>query len=149
VVLVSLALSCFAPAAAATPVAHVPILEFHVIGDPPARAPTPGLYDSPATFRAQVAWLASHGYHGVTLDALLRYWRSAGWLALPRNPVVLSFDDGYPEDIDVALPVLRTVHWPAVLNLQVGNLAPARVRTLIAAGWEIDAHTFTHPDLTR
>src|SRR5205085_8836963 len=29
-----------------------------------------------------------------------------------------------------------------------GNLVPARVRQLLAAGWEIDAHTFTHPDLT-
>src|SRR5262249_50101338 len=37
----------------------------------------------------------------------------------------------------------------AVLNLQVGNLVPAKVRQLIAAGWEIDAHTFTHPDLTK
>jgi peptidoglycan/xylan/chitin deacetylase (PgdA/CDA1 family) len=35
-----------------------------------------------------------------------------------------------------------------VLNLQVGNLVPARVRALVRAGWEIDAHTFTHPDLT-
>src|SRR5262249_52336414 len=32
--------------------------------------------------------------------------------------------------------------------LQVGNLVPKRVRELIAAGWEIDAHTFSHPDLT-
>jgi peptidoglycan/xylan/chitin deacetylase (PgdA/CDA1 family) len=62
---------------------------------------------------------------------------------------VLSFDDGYPQDVTVALPALRRYGWRGVLNLQIGNLVPERVRELIAAGWEIDAHTFTHPDLTR
>ena len=128
--------------------ALVPILEFHVVGGPAAGAPNPGLYDPPRAFRAQVAWLASHGYHAVTLDELYRSWRTAGWLALPSRPVVLTFDDGYPQDVDVAMPILRARHWPGVLNLQIGNLVPERVRELIAAGWEIDAHTFTHPDLT-
>src|SRR5207253_11292230 len=77
-----------------------------------------------------------------------RSWRSGGWLGLPTKPVVFTFDDGYPQDPSVALPVLQARGWPAVLNLQIGNLVPARVRMLIAAGWEIDAHTFTHPDLT-
>jgi peptidoglycan/xylan/chitin deacetylase (PgdA/CDA1 family) len=50
--------------------------------------------------------------------------------------------------------VLLALHWPGVLNLKVGNLdasdalPPRRVRRLIAAHWEIDAHTITHPDLT-
>jgi len=144
----ALALACCAPAAAGAPVTRVPILEFHVIGDPPPGAPNPALYDAPETFRAQVRWLAVHGYHGVTLDELFRYWRTAGWLALPPRPIVLSFDDGYPQDVTVAMPVLRARRWRAVLNLQIGNLVPARVRQLLAAGWEIDAHTFTHPDLT-
>lgn len=127
---------------------RVPILEFHVIGNPAPGAPNQGLFDPPPAFRAQVAWLARRGYHAVTLDAVDRSWRSDGWLTLPPKPVVLTFDDGYPEDVDFAMPILRARRWPAVLNLQVGNLAPARVRLLIAAGWEIDAHTFTHPDLT-
>jgi peptidoglycan/xylan/chitin deacetylase (PgdA/CDA1 family) len=147
--LAALALAWCGSGAAAAPASHVPILEFHVIGDPAPGAPNPGLYDSRATFRAQIAWLALQGYHAVTLDALYRSWRTAGWLALPGRPIVLTFDDGYPQDVSVALPVLRARHWPAVLNLQIGNLAPARVRQLLAAGWEIDAHTFTHPDLTR
>jgi peptidoglycan/xylan/chitin deacetylase (PgdA/CDA1 family) len=147
--LTAVTLACCGSAAAGAPVTHVPILEFHLIGDPPPGAPNPGLYDSPATFRAQVAWLALQGYHAVTLDALYRSWRTAGWLALPRRPIVLTFDDGYPQDVSVALPVLRTRHWPAVLNLQIGNLVPARVRQLLEAGWELDAHTFTHPDLTQ
>ena len=61
---------------------------------------------------------------------------------------MLSFDDGYPGDVDIAMPTLRAHGWSGVLNLQVDNIVPARVRLLIAAGWEIDSHTFTHPDLT-
>jgi peptidoglycan/xylan/chitin deacetylase (PgdA/CDA1 family) len=123
----------------------VPILEYHVIADPPVGTPDLGLYTSPATFREQVAWLAGHGYHAVTLDAVYRRWFSNS--QLPPKPVVFTFDDGYPQDVTEALPILRAEHWSAVLNLRIGNLVPQRVRELIAAGWEIDAHTFTHPDL--
>jgi peptidoglycan/xylan/chitin deacetylase (PgdA/CDA1 family) len=146
--LAALALAWHGSATARPGGVRVPILEFHVVGSPAPGAPNPGLYDPPPVFRAQVAWLAREGYHAVTLDAVYRSWHSAGWLTLPPKPVVLTFDDGYPGDVGVALPVLRARGWPAVLNLQVGNLVPARVRLLIAAGWEIDAHTFTHPDLT-
>ncbi len=135
------------PAAGSTSARSVPILEFHVVGRLPAGEPFPQLYDPPATFRAQVGWLVRHGYRTVTLDRLLRAWR--GTATLPRKPVVLTFDDGYPQDVSVVSPLLRALGWRGVLNLQVGNLAPDRVRRLIAAGWEIDAHTFTHPDLTR
>jgi peptidoglycan/xylan/chitin deacetylase (PgdA/CDA1 family) len=132
--------------------APVPILMYHVIAPPPTGAPYPGLYVKPADFRGQVGWLAAHGYHAVTLRRVYDYWR--GTEALPRNPVVLTFDDGYRSDFTVALPTLRARHWPGVLNLEVRNLQPVwgtrpgMVRKLIAAGWEIDAHTLTHPDLT-
>jgi len=133
---------------AATPArdAAVPILLYHAIGAAPSGAPYPALYVTPSELRAQVAWLAGSGWHPVTMDALLRHWRDGS--ALPRKPVVLSFDDGYPGDWQVALPALHAKDWPGVLNLHIGNLVPAHVRTLIRAGWEIDAHTFTHPDLT-
>jgi peptidoglycan/xylan/chitin deacetylase (PgdA/CDA1 family) len=147
--LTALALAWSVPEAGrAAPPARVPILEYHVVGDPAPGAPNQELYVSPAAFRAELDWLAGHGYHPVTLDQLFRSWRSRGWLALPRRPVVLTFDDGYPEDVSVVMPELRARHWRAVLNLQIGNLVPSNVRKLIAAGWEIDAHTFTHPDLT-
>lgn len=148
-VLAAVALAWSAPGAkAAATTTRVPILEYHVIADPAPGAPNEQLYVSAATFRAQLGWLADHGYHPVTLDQLFRSWRTHGWLALPPRPVVLTFDDGYPEDVTVVMPALRARGWRAVLNLQIGDLVPARVRELIAAGWEIDAHTFTHPDLT-
>jgi peptidoglycan/xylan/chitin deacetylase (PgdA/CDA1 family) len=132
--------------------APVPILMYHVIAAPLPNEPFPSLYVKPADFRAQVAWLAAHGYHAVTLRQVYDYWR--GEHALPRKPVVLTFDDGYDSDFTVALPTLRAHGWPGVLNLEVRNLQPVwgtrpgMVRKMIAAGWEVDAHTLTHPDLT-
>ena len=124
----------------------VPILEYHVIGDPPAGAPFPNLYLSVADFRAQMGWLAAHGYRAVTMGAVWRHWTQSA--PLPGKPVVLTFDDGYPSDATVVRRLLRSYGWPGNLNLHIGNLVPAQVRRLIAAGWEIDAHTFDHRDLT-
>jgi peptidoglycan/xylan/chitin deacetylase (PgdA/CDA1 family) len=130
----------------------VPILMYHVLGTPRAGAVFPELFVEPSNFKAQMAWLSRHGYHAVTLRQVFRYWRSG--IALPRKPIVLSFDDGYLSDYTIALPVLRRYRWPGVLNLVVHNVKPGdltarEVRRLIAAGWELDAHTISHVDLTR
>jgi peptidoglycan/xylan/chitin deacetylase (PgdA/CDA1 family) len=96
--------------------------------------------------------LAAAGYEAVTLGRVFDAWN--GRAKLPPRPIVLSFDDGYRSHVTAARPILAARHWPGVLNLDVSNLAPAwgvgvrGVRRLIAAGWEIDAHSLTHPDLT-
>lgn len=129
----------------------VPILMYHVVSAPRLGAPYPELYTPRPAFAAQMAALARRGYHGVTLDRVDAYWRRG--IALPSKPVVVSFDDGYLSDYTHALPVLRAHRWPGVLNLELdnvrrGDLPAPLVRRLIAAGWEIDSHTITHPDLT-
>jgi peptidoglycan/xylan/chitin deacetylase (PgdA/CDA1 family) len=136
-----------APAAPRAPPhsAPVPILEYHVIGFRPPGAPHEQLYVTPNELREQVAWLARHGWHTVGLGAVARYWRAGA--PLPHKPVVLSFDDGYPGDWRYALPILHAQHFAGVLNLEIGDLVPFHVRQLARAGWEIDSHTFTHPDL--
>jgi len=130
----------------------VPILMYHLVNTPPAGTAYPELWVPAAAFRAQMAALAGAGYRGVTLDALLDNWQHG--IALPRRPMVVSFDDGYGSQVRNAMPILRGHGWPGVLNLEVKNLTvaggitKAQVRRLIAAGWEIDAHTLTHRDLT-
>jgi peptidoglycan/xylan/chitin deacetylase (PgdA/CDA1 family) len=126
---------------------------YHVIAAPPAGAPYPELFVRPSDFSAQMTWLAHHGYHAVTLQRVHDYWtKGSSW---PKRPVVVTFDDGYLSDETQAMPVLARLHWPGVLNLKVRNLSssytlpPWRVRALMRAGWEIDAHTITHPDLTQ
>ncbi|HEY7603076.1 MAG TPA: polysaccharide deacetylase family protein [Gaiellaceae bacterium] len=150
--LVAVTVALALPAEAGNRLRPVPILMYHVLSPPPANAPYPELYVPPADFRAQVAWLDAHGYRAVTLQRVLDAWRGAA--TLPAKPVVLTFDDGYLSDVRTALPVLKAKHWPGVLNLEVANLKPVwgirppGVRKLLAAGWELDAHTLTHPDLT-
>ena len=140
------------PAQAGTRLQPVPILMYHVVSSPPVGAPYPELYVSRASFAAQVGWLAGHGYHAVTLQQVFESWRGAG--PLPSKPIVFSFDDGYLTHVTNALPVLKARKWPGVLNLEYRNLLPVwgirppGVRKLLAAGWELDAHTLTHPDLT-
>jgi peptidoglycan/xylan/chitin deacetylase (PgdA/CDA1 family) len=123
---------------------------YHVIGYAPPQAAYPELFVRPRDFARQMSWLARNGYHGVTLRQVYDYWREGA--ALPSRPVVISFDDGYLSQHLRARPVLRKLRWPGVLNLAVNHLdydlPPWRVRQLIAAGWEIDAHTITHVDLT-
>ncbi len=129
----------------------VPVLMYHVIGEPPRSAPFPDLYVSRAELGAQVRRLARSGYEAVTLGRVVDAWN--GRATLPVRPVVLSFDDGYRSHVTAALPILAAQDWPGVLNLDLSNLAPSwgvprsGVRRLIAAGWEIDAHSMTHADL--
>jgi peptidoglycan/xylan/chitin deacetylase (PgdA/CDA1 family) len=87
----------------------------------------------------------------VTLQQVWNAWHRGA--KLPRRPIVLSFDDGTQGHVRHALPVLRGAGWPGVLNL-TWSFLPAiggtdAVRRLARAGWEIDSHSLTHPDLTR
>jgi peptidoglycan/xylan/chitin deacetylase (PgdA/CDA1 family) len=130
----------------------VPILMYHVIGTPPAGAPYPALWVPWRRFVGEMLALRAAGFHAVTLDEVFAAWH--GGRLLPRHPVVVSFDDGYAGQADRAGRTLRALRWPGVLNLEVhdvglaGGLSRAQVRELLHDGWELDAHTLTHPDLT-
>ncbi len=139
-----------AKAAAVAP--PIPILMYHVIAAPPPHYPWWRLFVTPALFADQMAALQRAGYHAITLRQAYAVW--TGRAPAPARPIVISFDDGYQSQYTAALPVLRRLGWPGLLNLQVGRigvsggLSRAQVRGLLAAGWEVADHTVTHPDLT-
>jgi peptidoglycan/xylan/chitin deacetylase (PgdA/CDA1 family) len=126
----------------------VPILEYHVLGAAPADAPYPDLYVTRPDFHRQMGWLDRHGYEAVTLEQVEDAWYDNG--RLPSKPVVISFDDGYRPQFTYALPELRRHGWAGLLNLKAegSDLYPSNVEAMIAAGWEIAAHTIHHLDLT-
>ena len=130
----------------------VPILMYHVLASPPARASHPLLFVSIADFTAQVRWLHAHGYHSVSLVQLFDFWAGKG--SLPVKPIVFSFDDGYRSDWAVGGRVLSRYGYFGVLDLVVRNLlpkggiTPRQVRWLLDMGWELAAHTIDHYDLT-
>ena len=142
-----------APARAAAAAPAVPILLYHHLGDPPAGDRHASLWVAPQRFRAQVRALHAAGLHAVTLARVHAAWH--GGARLPARPVVITFDDGFPEQDAVGRVALRRLRWPAVLNLQLdrldlaGGLSRAAVRRMVADGWEVDDHSTTHPDLTR
>lgn len=124
---------------------------YHVIATPPPGVAYPQLWVTPVAFGAQMRALRRAGYWAITLRQAWRAWTRGD--ALPRSPVVISFDDGYLGDYTHARPVLRALGWPGVLNLALqnvgrGNLSAREVRMLIRDGWEIDSHTINHVDLT-
>jgi peptidoglycan/xylan/chitin deacetylase (PgdA/CDA1 family) len=142
--------SAASPVAASTSRQPVPILLYHAIRTAPAGARLPALFVAPRRFAAHVRALRRGGYTAVTLQRVWDAWH--GRAKLPRKPVVLSFDDGYESQVRIALPVLRRERWPGVLNLALDYVddlgGDDAVRRLIEAGWQIDGHSRTHPDLT-
>jgi peptidoglycan/xylan/chitin deacetylase (PgdA/CDA1 family) len=133
--------------------ASVPILMYHVIAAPPAGAPFPGLYVTPAEFAEQMHSLAGAGWHAVTMDQLEAYWHRGVPLGHGK-PIVLSFDNGYQSQYTQALPVLRGLGWAGDENIQLRGLPPSQgglsreqVRGLVAAGWELDTQGLDHADL--
>lgn len=126
----------------------VPILEYHVLGAPPAGAPYPELFVGRSDFSRQMDWLARQGYEAVTLEQVEAGWYRGG--TLPPKPIVLSFDDGYRPQFTFALPELRKRGWAGVLNLKAegSDLYHSNVEAMIDAGWELAAHTIHHLDLT-
>lgn len=130
----------------------VPILMYHVVKAPAPGTPQSELWTPVPTFKATIAELKKLGYRGVTMEQVHEAW--SGGAGLPKKPVVVSFDDGYLSHYVSARPILRQAGWPGVLNLKTGNIDPKgglaswQIKGLVAAGWEIGAHSITHADLT-
>lgn len=131
----------------------VPILMYHVINPPPARAKFPGLYVDPEEFEAQMEALQRAGFHAVTMDQMLANWTQGA--PLPKGkPIVVSFDNGYQSQLTKALPVLRKLGWVGVENIQLtglppsqGGLSRSQVEQLVKEGWELDTQGISHADL--
>ena len=131
----------------------VPILMYHVIQAAPPGAPFPGLYVIAADFAAQMHALAAAGYHAVTMNEVWENWRHGA--PLPKGkPIVISFDNGYASQFTAALPILRSMGWVGVENLQLAGLPPSQgglsrrqVRLMIHDGWELDTQGYSHADL--
>ncbi|MGH2925994.1 MAG: polysaccharide deacetylase family protein [Solirubrobacterales bacterium] len=123
---------------------------------------------TPARLESQVESVLGRGYRGVT-------FHDAVHSAPPGKTLAVTFDDAYRSVIELALPVLsrlgvpatvfvptsftgteRPMSWPGIDHWIGGphedELMPMSWEELAAladAGWEIGAHTRTHPYLTQ
>ncbi len=138
----------------------LPIVTYHSLDD--SGSP---ISIAPAAFAEQVAWLAHEGFTVVTLSEGLARLRDG---SLADRTIALTFDDGYLNAAQVALPLLAGHGFSATVFLVAerlggfndwsahGHAMPrmpllerSSAEELDAAGWEIGAHTRTHPDLSR
>lgn len=142
------------PAGAAAHSVHVPVLTYHRVIPLRANASPveTDLTVEPATFAASMRALRAAGFHTVTQEQVFdALWRGA---ALPSKPVLLTFDDGYVDDVKRILPVLRREHMVATFFIITGRfrepgfLTAGQVRELDRAGMDIGDHTRSHLDLT-
>lgn len=137
----------------------LPILMYHSIGG------ADGEYTvSERDFVEQLDWLKAAGYTTVTLKQVLDSDDGKG--RLPKQPIAITFDDGYQDNYQRAFQLLRERGQVATFFLVselVGSDAAHRhadgdlrylvwseVREMAAAGMEIGSHSLTHrrlPDL--
>jgi peptidoglycan/xylan/chitin deacetylase (PgdA/CDA1 family) len=120
----------------------------------------------PAAFAQQAAWLRANRRVLPLRDALPRLDGSG---RLPRGEAVLTFDDGFADVHEHALPVLRRHGLPSTMFLVAQTLTPSgqdvdwvddpspeplrtlsldQVLELQDAGMDFQSHTWSHRDLT-
>lgn len=141
----------------------IAILSYHQTAAPPRRGtPVRSLVLSPDGFARQMRALRLLGYRGLSMRDLEPYLRGekAG------RVVGVTLDDGYVNNFDEALPVLRDLGFTAtayIVSAQIGGtnawdhpkgVPPARLmdvahlKAWCAAGMEIGAHTRNHVNLS-
>lgn len=113
----------------------------------------------PQQFRAQMNYLAEHGYTATTLR---------DYLAKPaENSFVLTFDDAYENIYQYAAPVLEELGFKATLfvptayvgkeniwdftpgNIRSRHMSEKQLKELQQKGWEIASHGEQHRVLTK
>jgi len=136
------------------------ILGLHRVGFPPPNAKIRGLFISPRLLSFQIWLLKRRGYKFMTLrDAMSRN---------ESKRAVLTFDDGYADNLSAALPVLKKHNVSATLFVITGDVGKEDVvwdeageklpadlldwdslAELKTNGWEIASHGHAHIHLER
>ena len=137
------------------------ILTYHRVNDshPGDRLSVPS-----AVFTRQMEVLAYSGRPVVTLGEAVAALR--GDRALPPGAVALTFDDGFADNLEVALPVLQRFELPAIFfvpSALIGGARPVErylgccgddrlmdweeVQALVEAGHDVGGHGRTHLEL--
>jgi peptidoglycan/xylan/chitin deacetylase (PgdA/CDA1 family) len=92
------------------------VLMYHKVNDLPENPLTMPV----SVFDEQMDQLRGLGYTVVDLDAVLAHY--AADEPLPPKAVLITFDDGYHDNLDNAAEVLKKYGYPAVLFVPIGYL---------------------------
>jgi peptidoglycan/xylan/chitin deacetylase (PgdA/CDA1 family) len=129
------------------PSAGVPILAYHQVSTEPE------VYSiDPDKFEEQMHYLSNNGYTAISLAEL--FAANSGGQPLPPKPVIITFDDGYTDNYQTALPIMEkygmkgTVFVIAGQVGQPGYMTWDQIKFMQAKGIEIGSHTYSHIALT-
>jgi peptidoglycan/xylan/chitin deacetylase (PgdA/CDA1 family) len=143
---------------------RVPVLLYHAITDEPGEHIAPFAV-SPGTFRRHLDLLQEAGYRCLTFGDLMQHRARAAEgheTGMPERTAVITFDDGFADFADSALPALRAYRLPATLYVTTGwlvggprrepgpadpMLAWSQLPELLEDGVELGAHSHSHPHL--
>ena len=96
----------------------VPVLMYHSVVEEPGQDSWAVSRDE---FAMQMRQLREAGYTSILPDTLDRARR--GLVLLPRKPVVITFDDGFRNNLQFAEPILRENGMRAICYLILGHIA--------------------------
>ena len=129
----------------------VPVFMYHHVSNKPTRNVLDySLTVTTTEFNAQLDWLKAQGYQSIDMTELfdaLYYGK-----ALPRHPMILSFDDGYEDMYTDAVPALLAHHYRGVFYIITGMIGGSymtwsQVRALDEYGMQIASHTVHHVNI--
>ncbi len=89
----------------------LPVVMYHSITDHPQT----DYQLSPEIFAQDLYYLYANGYQTVSAEQLLAYTRHEA--DLPEKPVMLTFDDGFYNNLSLALPLLEEYDMCAVISI--------------------------------
>lgn len=115
------------------------VLNYHRIDDfdsPDFDLFRPNVSAAPETFAQQMDYLRAR-YNVISLERLAAWLR--GEAALPPRAALITFDDGYADNLQHAFPILKARGLPAVIFLTTGFLETAR-----PFYWDWVAYCFHH-----
>ena len=128
---------------------RIPVLLYHSVTDSPV-GPIAPYTVSPATFERHLELIAER-HQALTVSQLVECLGAGR--TLPPAPVVITFDDGFADNLDEAAPRLAghklaaTVYVTSGLVGQAGMLGWEQLSELEQAGIEVGAHAHTHTPL--
>lgn len=134
----------------------VPVLMYHRVNTlTPAEERSPLIRDltvSPQDFEAQIRTLKDQGFTFLLaseVEEAVQHGRP-----LPEKAIAITLDDGYKDNFDIALPILRKHNVPAtvfVVTDSIGKpqrLSWAHISLMHGNGVAFGSHTVHHYDLT-
>ncbi len=140
----------------------VPILLYHHITDEEFSGGNEISLISPADFRLHMTAIKIN-FTPISLRHYYNYIQDkTGEVTLPDNPIIITFDDGYLSNYEIAFPILKELEIPAtifVVTDTVGEMAGGgkvnyshftweQAREMEESGLiEIQSHTASHAEL--